>query len=92
MILSNIEIIRAIELGKIKIDQIANADPALPPFNTSSVDLRLAPRIAVPQKDETVMLRPSKGRLASILTKNAEQHEITSERPFLLKPNCFILA
>jgi dCTP deaminase len=91
MILSNIEIIQAIELGKIKIDQIAGVNPALPPFNTSSVDLRLAPRIAVPQKDETVTLRPSKGRLASILTKNAEQHEITSERPFLLKPNCFIL-
>lgn len=91
MILSNIEIVRAIDLGKLKIDQIVGLDPALPPFNTSSVDLRLASKIAVPKKDDTVTLRPSKGSLARILTSNAEQHNITSDRPFLLKPNCFIL-
>jgi dCTP deaminase len=91
MILSNVEIVRAIELGRLRIDQIAGMDPALPPFNTSSVDLRLAPRIAVPKRDETVTLRPSKGRLAKILTNNSQQHEITSDRPFLLQPNCFIL-
>jgi hypothetical protein len=84
MILSNIEIIQAIELGKIKIDQIAGVNPALPPFNTSSVDLRLAPRIAVPQKDETVTLRPSKGRLASILTKNASSMRLLQNVHFCL--------
>jgi dCTP deaminase len=91
MILSNLEIVQAINLGRLKIEHISQLDPALPPFNTSSVDLRLASRIAVPRKDDTVTLRPSRGSLARILTSNAEQHEITSERPFLLKPNCFIL-
>ncbi len=91
MILSNIEIVRAINLGKLKIDPIVGFDPALPPFNTSSVDLRLASRIVVPNQDDTVTLRPSKGSLARILTSNAKQHDITPDRPFLLKPNCFIL-
>jgi dCTP deaminase len=91
MILSNIEIVRAINLGKLKIDPIVGLDPALPPFNTSSVDLRLASRIVVPNKNDTLILRPSKGSLARILTSNAEQHDITPDRPFLLKPNCFIL-
>lgn len=91
MILSNIEIVQAISARKIEIESIAGLDPALPPFNTSSVDLRLAPNISVPKQDAGVTLRPSRGGIAQILASNSENHTITSTRPFLLAPNCFIL-
>lgn len=91
MILSNIEIVKAIQSQKIEIEPLAGVDPALPPFNTSSVDLRLAPDISVPKVDAGVTLRPSRGRLAQILASNSETHVITPARPFLLAPNCFIL-
>jgi len=71
MILSNVEIVRAIESKTIEIEPIAGLDPALPPFNTSSVDLRLAPNISVPKKDARVTLRPSKGGLAQALANNS---------------------
>lgn len=91
MILSNLEIVQAIKSRKIEINSLAEIDPALPPFNTSSVDLRLAPEISVPKQDAKVTLRPSKGGLAHILANNSENHIITSTRPFLLEPNCLIL-
>lgn len=91
MILSNIEVVQAIKSRKIEIAPIDGLDPALPPFNTTSVDLRLAPEISVPKQDARVTLRPSKGGLAHTLANNSENHSITSTRPFLLVPNSFIL-
>jgi dCTP deaminase len=92
MILSNVAVVDAIQSKKIKIEPIESLDPALPPFNTTSVDLRLAPTISEPRENKQVLVRPSVGGIARLLAENSKTEEITQTRPFLLKPNLFILA
>jgi dCTP deaminase len=86
MILSNVAIVDAIQSKRIKIEPLEGLDPALAPFNTTSIDLRLAPTISEPRENKQVLVRPSVGGIARLLS------EITKTRPFLLKPNLFILA
>lgn len=92
MILSNVAIVDAIQDKKIKIEPLESLDPALPPFNTTSIDLRLAPTISEPIKKKEVLVRPSVGGIARLLANNSETEEITQKRPIILKPNFFILA
>ncbi len=91
MILSNVEIIAAMQSGRIRIDPLASKDPALAPFNTTSVDLRLAKTISIPQSNNQFVPRPSAGGLARLLAGNSQTVTITEQQPFLLKPNLFIL-
>ena len=41
MILSNVEILAAIQAGKISVSPLAGQDPSAAPFNTSAIDLTL---------------------------------------------------
>jgi dCTP deaminase len=92
MILSNVAIVDVVQDKKIKIEPLESLDPALPPFNTTSIDLRLAPTISEPIKKKEVLVRPSVGGIARLLANNSETEEITQKRPIILKPNFFILA
>jgi dCTP deaminase len=91
MILSNIEIIAAIQNGGISITpQPDLSDPSRPPFNTTSIDLRLGDVISIPQPG-AVTLDPSQGGIAKFLASNSEHLTIQEQQPFLLKPNRFVL-
>ncbi len=57
MILSNVGIIGALDAGDIEIDGMLERDPTRPPYNTSSLDLRLAPDISVPKEGDPVLYR-----------------------------------
>jgi dCTP deaminase len=91
MILSNIEIIRAIESGAIALDQLPYPyNPANSPFNTTSLDLRLGSEIVIPQQGP-VTLNPSRGGIAQYLANNSRALTLTKDQPYVLKPNTFIL-
>ena len=91
MILSNVDILRAIETQRIIIDPLGGQDVSRPPFNTSSVDLRLAPTISVPMGDAPMEIRVDRPYNREFYARNSTQHEITRERPYNLEPNVFVL-
>ena len=90
VILSNVDILTAIDEGRIKIENLMGRDVSRPPFNTSSVDLRLAPSITVPSETPTSH-RLDQSYNREHYAKNSTQYEITDERPYALKLNCFVL-
>ena len=87
MILSNDDIAKAIEERDIVIDPLA--PPELEPFNTSSLDLRLAPIIRKPNADPIVH-RLDAPYSKEYMARNSETFDLTRQ-PYTLKPNTFVL-
>lgn len=91
MILSNVEILKAMGRGEIIIDPSPiDRNPAKPPFNTSSIDLRLGSQILIPQ-ERPVILNPSQGGISRYLAANHETITLTKQQPYVLEPNKFLL-
>ena len=99
MILSNLEIQKAIDDGRLIIQPEPSPrkiTPELPstfcPYNTTSVDLRLHNEISVPEpgKYSTDMTQP--GAISEQITKNSTPYTLSKEQPFRLKQNQFIIA
>lgn len=90
MILSNVEIVKAIQAGDISIEPLAGMNLTKAPFNTSSVDLRLDWELLIPEA-APVALRPGLGGISRYLNANSRHLIITPEQPFTLKPNTFLL-
>jgi dCTP deaminase len=91
VILSNLEILEALEAGDIVIDPLSHRDPTEVPFNTTAIDLRLAPTITVPRK------LPAAQRLdapydAAYVARNSDQYQASAAQPVALEPNQFVLA
>lgn len=91
MILSNVEIVKALGEKQFEIDKLAGSDPSKPPFNTSAVDLRLGDEILVPEANAPVQLDLRKPGIAPFWAKHSTTHKITSDRPYTLKPNQLVL-
>jgi dCTP deaminase len=92
VILSNVDILAAIDAGDLSIDPLAGRDPGAPPFNTSAVDLRLAPTILVPKQGDPITYRLDVSYSADYISRNCDRHEITRDRPFTLNRDRFVLA
>jgi dCTP deaminase len=90
MILSNVEILDAINVGAIRIEPLAGRNPSDKPFNTSAVDLRLDPTITVPRKSGGVSYRLDDYDKA-FMELNGDSFTITNEQPYSLEPGKFIL-
>jgi dCTP deaminase len=90
MILTNIDILAAIEAGDLKIDGLAGRDPSQPPFNTTSVDLTLGEALSMPIA-LPLALDLSKTGIASYLQRNSTHYTITQAQPYALKPMQFLL-
>jgi dCTP deaminase len=91
MILSNRDILEAIDAGDIVIDPLPHRNPGEAPFNTTAIDLRLAATIMVPQK------LPAAQRLdapydPAYVTRNADRYRASTAQPVMLEPNQFALA
>lgn len=92
MVLSNVEIVKALNEGRFRIDDIAGLEPAEKPFNASAVDLRLGVEISIPLDDAPVALDLRKPNIAPFLRKHSRKIAITDDQPHTLKPNQFVLA
>jgi len=90
MILSNVGIRRAIQRGAFSIEPLPGSNPAEPPFNTTSIDLRLGQTISLPRK-APVAIDLKSGGIARFLSDNCEHRQITHEQPYCLGPNQLVL-
>jgi dCTP deaminase len=91
VILSNRQILEALDAGDIIIDPFTHRDVSAPPFNTTAIDLRLAATITIPR------ILPAAQRLdrpysAAYVAQNSDQRTATEDQPVALEPNRFVLA
>ena len=95
MILSNSEIIKAIEKKHIIIDpppdipSLGKPDSSL---NTTSLDLRLGDTLSIPRKGQPFTYDLRKKGIASFLKITHEKHTINKEGGFILEPRKFVLS
>ncbi len=95
MILSNIEIQKALDEGRLVI-----APEPLPrrpekggycPYDTHAVDLRLHGEICVPQAGPYQYDVSERGTLSEVIAGHSQRFTMTDEKPYLLRPQQFIL-
>ena len=91
MILSNIDILQAIAAGDIIVEPLAQLDPGKAPFNTTTVDLRLAPKITVPHV-LPISQRLDRSYDPDFISRNSDEYSASESQPFVLRPNQFVLA
>ena len=97
MILSNVEIHKALKQGRLVITP--EPHPRFPsvehphcPYDTCSVDLRLGSAISVPKTEQpfTYDLTDTK-QLSSFLAQNSIKKTLAKDQPYQLKKNTFVL-
>lgn len=97
MILSNLEIQKALDEGRLVI----NPEPQprrkgigvkYCPYDTHSVDLRLGSEITIPKPSTYAYDFLAPGSIADLIAKNSRKHTLEEDRPYHLKKNEFILA
>jgi dCTP deaminase len=95
MVLSNVEIQRALDEGRLIIDpeplpRVPTADNPDCPYDTTSVDLRLGNKLSFPKKGPYTYDLSRKG-IAQFLKENCDHKIIDPTGGFTLEPNCFVL-
>ena len=96
MILSNTELHRALDEGRVRIDpepvpRFGGDDSGSCPYQTSSVDLRLGDEVSYFKEDLPISIDLRKGSFAKLFLANSESRIITEEQPFSLRPGRLIL-
>ncbi|MEN6575666.1 MAG: dCTP deaminase [Phycisphaerales bacterium] len=95
VILSNIEIQRALDEGRLVIDP--EPLPRRPqageycPYDTHAVDLRLFQEISVPQPGPEHFDVTERGVLSEVIAGRSQRFLLTGDDPYPLKPHQFIL-
>ena len=96
MILSNVEIFRALDDRRLIIRP--EPKPRLPtlgqshsPYDTHSVDLSLGNQITIPASGQFTYDLTEPGRIADTIRQHSKTIEISDLQPFCLRPNCFVL-
>ncbi len=95
MILSNIELHRAIDAGRLIIEP--EPTPRFPapgahcPYDTHTVDLRLGDEIVVPNPGIFVYDHAQPERLSDHISRYSERFRITNRTPFKLERDQFVL-
>jgi len=97
MILSNIEIQKAINEGRLSINprpQPEEPDSASGdcPYQTSSVDLRLADEITFFKEGLALNIDLRLGNFSDLFGPNSESRKIANDQPYSLAPGKFVLA
>jgi dCTP deaminase len=95
MILSNVEIHKAITEGDLIIDPEPRRFPTIEdpdcPYGTSAVNLRLGPRLSIAKHRQPMALDLRKGGIASLLAKIYTEQVISADGGFALEPHSFVL-
>ena len=89
MILSNLEIHKALDTGKLVIKpEPLPRKPTIGqdcPYDTHTVDLKLGNIITVPKSGKYAYDYMSKGKVAELISKNSERIILTQSQPYYLK-------
>lgn len=98
MILSNVEIHRALDAGQLKIEPEPFPRQLIPgqkcPYQTSSVDLTLGTEVSYIPKMAglPVNIDLRQGQFANLFAPHAVIHSLSEQQPFILAPGQFVLA
>ena len=92
MVLSNVEIVKALKNRAFEIQGLETFEPSERPYNTNAVDLRLGSEIIVPHAERPVTLDLRKPNIAQFWSENSKKFVISKEQPYVLVPNKFVLA
>jgi dCTP deaminase len=93
MILSNVEILRAVRDGRLEIgDLTGQEDPSKPPFNTTSIDLHMGTTVAVPRPAPAAFDLRKTGLIKQFMDANSDKHTLTEQQPYCLGVSQLILA
>ena len=95
MILSNVAIHRALDQGRVRIDpephpRVATLEQPNCPYDTTSVDLRLGPRISIPQPGPFTF-DLSIGGIAKFLAEHCEHHDLDPVGGYALPRQTLVL-
>jgi dCTP deaminase len=96
MILSNVEIQRALDKKQLIIDpepkpRIPGLDKSDCPYQTSAVDLRLGNEISYLKENLPFNISLSRGGFATLFGPHSKRQILTKEQPFILEPGRFVL-
>ena len=96
MILSNVEIHKALDEGRLIIDpepmpRIKGMRDKYCPYDSHTVDLRLGSEITVPKPGAYAYDFLAQGNIADLIAKNSEKHTLAHNRPYYLQQGEFIL-
>jgi dCTP deaminase len=96
MILSNVELHKALDDGRLVISpepqpRFVSVGTEHCPYDTHSVDLRLGDEISVPQPGTYAYDHTQTAKLSEHLAKTADKHKISAVTPFKLERNQFVL-
>jgi dCTP deaminase len=96
MILSNVEIQRALDEKRLVLDP--EPQPRLPgaagidcPFQTSAVDLLLGDEISYLKENLAIDINLGQGGFANLFGPNSSRQTITRDQPFVLRPGRLVL-
>ena len=96
MILSNTELFKALDAGRIVITpepspRLLSLGDEDCPYDTHSVDLRLGDDITVPGSGQVTFDLTQRGEVAKTIAQHSKHVKITPDQPYNLKPNTFVL-
>jgi len=95
MILSNIELHRALDDKRLVIDP--EPQPRTPdgendcPYQTTAIDLCLADEISYFKEGLPLDINLGQGGFAALFGNNSETQTLTNDQPFVLRPNRLVL-
>jgi dCTP deaminase len=95
MILSNVEIHRALDEGRLIIEPEPLPRRPVPnqscPYDTHSVDLKLRDEIQIPKSGQMAYDLTRPGKASETIKSNSEFCKLTINQPWHLQPNQFVL-
>lgn len=95
MILSNVEIHRAIDEGRLVISPEPQprltTDRQKSPYQTTAVDLRLGHEISFFKDGRPFDINLNRGDFSSLFGPNSDTETLTAKRPFVLDPGKLVL-
>ena len=97
MILSNLEIHKALDEKRLVIDpepmpRVKGLRDKYCPHDSHAVDLKLGNEIKIPNLEAATIDFTAPGKIANLIARNSDREILEEDRPYTLKPGKFILA
>ncbi|MBW8039893.1 MAG: dCTP deaminase [Planctomycetes bacterium] len=97
MLLSNLEIHKALDTGRLVIKpeplpRTKDIGVKYCPYDTHTVDLRLGNELTIPKPGAYAYDFLAQGNIAELIAQSSKKHTLTEDRPFRLEPYKFVLA
>ena len=97
MLLSNLEIHKALDEGRLVIDpepqpRFREIGVKYCPYDSHTVDLKLGNEIKIPELESATIDFTAPGKIANLIARNSKQHILEEDRPYTLGPSKFLLA